>query len=111
VWSTLQTGPYLVEGGQAVRGLSASDTRRRTFIATDGRERWVLGAALRPLTLAEPAECLSSPGALTSWRTDRAINLDGGSSTWFFFDRAASHAPAAPHPRKRVRCLLVITPR
>ena len=94
-----------------MRGLSASDTRRRTFIATDGSGRWVLGAALSPLTLAELAQCLASPGALTSWRTDLAINLDGGSSTWFFFDRAASHAPAAPHPRKRVRCLLVITPR
>jgi hypothetical protein len=50
----------------------------------------VLGATLSPLTLTELAECLASPGALTSWRTDRAINLDGGSSTGFFFDRRAA---------------------
>ena len=107
----LQTGPFLVEGGQTVRGLSASDPRRRTFIATDGRGHWVLGAALSPLTLAELAECLASPGALTHWRTDRAINLDGGSSTGFFFDREAGHAPVTLHPQKRVRNLLGITPR
>jgi hypothetical protein len=62
----LQTGPFLVEGGQTVRGLSASDPRRRTFIATDWRGHWVLGATLSPLTLAELAECLASPGALTN---------------------------------------------
>jgi hypothetical protein len=107
----VQTGPYLVEGGQSVRGLSATDPRRRTFIATDGRGHWVLGAAVSPLTLAELAECLASPGVLTPWRIDRAINLDGGSSTGFFFDRGAGTAPVTLHPRKRVRNLLGITPR
>ena len=90
MWSTLQTGPYLVEGGQVVQGLSAFDPRGQTFIATNGSGQWVLGATRSPLTLTELAECLASPGALTSWRTDLAINLDGGSSTWFFFDRAAT---------------------
>jgi hypothetical protein len=107
----LQTGPYLVEAGQTVPGLSTSDPRRRTFIATDWRGRWVLGATLSPITLAELAECLAAPGALTSWRIDRAINLDGGSSTGFFFDRKAGKAPAALHPQKRVRNLLGIAPR
>ena len=107
----VQTGAYLVEGGQSVRGLSATDSRRRTFIATDGRGHWVLGAAVSPLTLAELAECLASPGVLTPWRIDRAINLDGGSSTGFFFDRGAGAAPVTLHPRKRVRNLLGITPR
>jgi len=111
VWSTLQTGPYLVEGGQAVQGLSAFDPRGRTFIATNGRGQWVLGATLRPLTLAELAKCLSSPGALTDWRTDRAISLDGGSSTGFFFDREGGKAPVTLHPLKRVRNQLGITPR
>lgn len=111
ITALLQTGPYLVEGGQTVRGLSTSESRRRTFIATDGRGRWVLGATLSPLTLAELAECLASPGALTHWRTDRAINLDGGSSTGFFFDQGAGEAPVTLHPLKRVRNLLGITPR
>jgi hypothetical protein len=49
ITALLQTGPYLVEGGQTVRGLSASDPRRRTFIATDWAR--ALGAWRHP----EPA--------------------------------------------------------
>jgi hypothetical protein len=111
ITALLQTGPYLVEGGQAVRGLSASDPRRRTFMATDGRGRWVLGATLSTLTLAELAQCLAAPGALTRWRIDRAINLDGGSSTGFYFGPKAGEAQVALHPWKRVRNLLGIRPR
>ena len=111
ITALLQTGPYLVEGGQTVRGLDRSKSRRRTFIATDWRGHWVLGATLSQLTLAELAEWLASPGALASWRVERAINLDGGSSTGFFFERAGGEAPVELHPRKRVRNLLGITRR
>jgi hypothetical protein len=111
ITALLQTGPYLVDGGRTVPGLSGSDPARRTFIATDWRGHWVLGATLSALTLAELSECLASPGTLTGWRVDRAINLDGGSSTGFFFDRGAGEAPATLHPWKRVRNLLGITPR
>jgi hypothetical protein len=107
----LQTGPYLIDGGRAVRGLSSADSRRRTFIATDWRGHWVLGATLSRLTLAELAECLASPEVLTPWRVDRAINLDGGSSTGFFFDRGSDAAPVVLRPGKRVRNLLGIVPR
>ncbi len=111
ITALLQTGPYLVEHSAAVRGLSPSDPRRRTFIATDWRGRWVLGASVTPLTLAELGECLASSGALTGWTVDRAINLDGGSSTGFFFDRGAGGSPVAISPGKRVRNLLGIVPR
>jgi hypothetical protein len=107
----LQSGPYLVEGARAVRGLSASDPNRRTFIATDWRGHWVLGATASSLTLADLAECLASTGALIPWRVDRALNLDGGSSTGFFFDRGAGKAPVVLSPWKRVRNLLGIAPR
>jgi len=106
----LQTGPYLVEHGRAVRGLSRTDPRRRTFIATDWRGHWALGTTTQ-LTLAELAEVLASPGALTPWPVDRAINLDGGSSTGFFFDRGPKAAPVQMQPRKRVRNLLGVTRR
>ncbi|MFB1490168.1 MULTISPECIES: phosphodiester glycosidase family protein [unclassified Thiocapsa] len=111
ITALLQTGPYLVESGRPVRGLSASDPRRRTFVATDWRGHWVIGATMSTLTLAELAESLASPNALTPWRVDRAINLDGGSSTGFFFDRNADHAPVTLQPRKRVRNLLGICAR
>jgi hypothetical protein len=94
-----------------VWGLSTSDPSRRTFIATDGRGRWVLGATLSTRTLAELAQSLAAQGALISWRVDQAINLDGGSSTGFFFDRRAGEAPVALYPWKRVRNLLGIKPR
>ncbi len=107
----LQSGPYLVEGARAVRGLSASDPNRRTFIATDAHGHWVLGATLSPLTLADLADCLASTGALIPWRVDRALNLDGGSSTGFFFDRRGRDAPVSLSPWKRVRNLLGIIAR
>ena len=107
----LQTGPYLVEHGRAVRGLSRANPRRRTFIATDWRGHWALGVTTTQLTLAELAEVLASPGTLTPWPVDRAINLDGGSSTGFFFDHGPNAAPVQMQPRKRVRNLLGVTRR
>jgi hypothetical protein len=111
ITALLQTGPFLVEAGSVVRGLSPADPRRRTFIATDWRGHWVVGATLSSLTLADLGECLASGGCLTGWRIDRAINLDGGSSTGFYFDRGAGNAPATLIPWKRVRNLLGIMPR
>ncbi len=111
ITALLQSGPYLVENARPVRGLSASDPRRRTFVATDWRGHWVIGATMSSLTLAELGAILASPDALTPWRVDRAINLDGGSSTGFFFDRGADRAPVTLQPWKRVRNLLGICPR
>ena len=110
ITALLQTGPYLVEAGATVRGLSATDPRRRTFIATDWRGHWVIGAT-SALTLAELGECLGSTAALTGWKVDRAINLDGGSSTGFYFDRGAGNSPATVTNGKRVRNLLGVAPR
>jgi uncharacterized protein YigE (DUF2233 family) len=111
ITALLQRGPSLVAGARAVRGLSASDSSRRTFIATDAHGRWVLGATLSPLTLADLADCLAATGALIPWRVDRALNLDGGSSTGFYFDRRGGLAPVSLSPWKRVRDLLGIAPR
>lgn len=111
ITALLQTGPYLVEAGRAVRGLSDRNARRRTFIATDWRGNWALGATSSRNTLAELAECLASPQALTPWRVERAINLDGGSSTGFFFDRGPEKPVVVLEPIKRVRNLLGIRPR
>ena len=111
IGALLQSGPYLVEEGRAVPGLSASDPNRRTFVATDWLGNWVLGATQGPLTLAELAQCLASPGVLTPWRVDRALNLDGGSSTGFFFERGEGRSAVALQPWKRVRNLLGIVPR
>nr|WP_245732023.1 phosphodiester glycosidase family protein [Thiocapsa roseopersicina] len=81
ITALLQTGPYLVENARPVRGLSTADPRRRTFVATDWRGHWVIGATPSGLTLAELEAILAFPDDLTPWRVDRAINLDGGSSS------------------------------
>lgn len=102
----VQSGPYLVENGRAVRGLSDRNSSKRTFVATDWRGHWILGATPTPLTLAELAECLATPGALAPWPIERAINLDGGSSSGFFFDRGIGAEPVVMRPWKPVRNLI-----
>ena len=107
----VQSGPYLVENGRAVRGLSAHDASQRTFVATDGRGHWLLGATRTRLTLADLAAALSTPGALTPWPVERAINLDGGSSSGFFFDRGSGVEPVVMRPWKPLRNLIGLIPR
>lgn len=111
ITALLQSGPYLVEGGRAVAGLSSEGAHRRTFIATDWRGHWVIGATPTAVSLADLAAVLAVPGALIDWPVDRAINLDGGSSTGFFFDRGPTATPVTLQPWKRVRNLLGIVPR
>ncbi|MCK7583211.1 MAG: phosphodiester glycosidase family protein [Chromatiales bacterium] len=102
----VQSGPYLIEHGRAVRGLSTKDVSRRTFIATDWRRHWVLGATRDGLTLAELAEALATPGALAPWPVERALNLDGGTSTGFLFDPGAGQEPIQLRARRSVRNLV-----
>lgn len=105
----LQTGPYLVEHGAPVRGLSPNDPDRRTFIATDWRRNWAIGTS-SALTLEELADLLAfSP--LTGWRIDRAINLDGGSSSAFYFDRPGQEADVVISNWKRVSNVLGVVPK
>lgn len=111
ITALLQSGPLLVEGARAVPGLSTSDPNRRSFIATDWHGNWALGATLSRLSLAELAGSLAATGALLPWRVDRALNLDGGSSTGFFFEGRAEGTPVLLEPRKRVRNLLGVAPR
>jgi hypothetical protein len=107
----VQSGPYLVEHGRAVRGLSTNDVSRRTFIATDWRRHWVVGATRDGLTLAELAEALATPGALAPWPVERALNLDGGTSTGFLFDPGAGQEPIQLRARRPVRNLVGVRAR
>ena len=107
----VQSGPYLVEQGRAVRGLSTKDVSRRTFIATDWRRHWILGATRDGLTLAELAEALATPGALAPWPVERALNLDGGTSTGFLFDPGAGQEPIQLRARRPVRNLVGVRAR
>ena len=109
IHALLQTGPYLVEHARRISGLDDSKSRRRTFIATDWRGNWALGVT-SALSLAELAEILASPKPVTGWKVNRAINLDGGSSSGLFFDQDTGY-DIAVEPWKRVRNLLGIVRR
>lgn len=78
----LQTGPFLVDHGVSVPGLETRRISRRTFLATDNHGSWVMGVT-SPLTLAETSQALLTAAPLFFKKTkiERALNLDGGSSS------------------------------
>lgn len=110
ITALLQTGPYLIEHGTAVRGLSPANPDRRTFIATDWRRNWALGTC-SSLTLEELADLLQSSPAVTGWKIDRAINLDGGTSSAFYFDRPGQEADVSVSNWKRIRNVVGLAPK
>ncbi|GEP45643.1 hypothetical protein BGE01nite_49340 [Brevifollis gellanilyticus] len=79
----LQAGPRLVDRGQPVAGLNATKTAARTFLATDGKHRWLVGV-VRNTTLGGLAKMLATPDLIAGMRVERALNLDGGRSTAFY---------------------------
>lgn len=79
----LQSGPFLVDGGKAVHGLHNGRRERRSAVATDGRHRWAIIAS-GPVGLADLAAILAMGEDAIGFRVQRALNLDGGSSTAFW---------------------------
>lgn len=92
VSDALQAGPRLVNAGKAVAGLDRNKSRPRTFVVTDSRGHFALGTC-RSVTLAEMGDILASSRVIKEIAVDRALNLDGGSSTglWFRDDRGDEH--------------------
>lgn len=106
----LQSGPYLVENAAPVKGLDDTKARKRSVILTDWRRNWAI-ASTSSLTLAEVAEVFASPDVITEWKVNRALNLDGGTSCGFFFDKPGDAADVNIVPWKSVRNLLGVAPR
>ncbi len=75
-----QCGPFLVERGKAIASLNNTRGARRTFVATLAGDGVALGSCSY-VTLAELATVLAAP----ELKVQRALNLDGGSSTAFWF--------------------------
>lgn len=76
----VQAGPWLVENGVAGPTLNAEKLARRTVVATNGKGEWAL-VIFSPLTLAQTGALLTVPHLAGDWKIQRALNLDGGSST------------------------------
>jgi uncharacterized protein YigE (DUF2233 family) len=86
----IECGPFLVDAGQRVNGLENSRVARRTFAAIAKDDRVALGFC-SDVTLADLSQILTAP--LTSdFKVWRALNLDGGSSSAFWFKRRDSSA-------------------
>ncbi|HEX8076304.1 MAG TPA: phosphodiester glycosidase family protein, partial [Chthoniobacterales bacterium] len=81
VTAALQCGPFLVDGGKAVAGLNGTRPARRTFVLTTGTDRAAIGYC-STVTLAQLGDILAIP----ELKTQRALNLDGGSSSGFWFN-------------------------
>ena len=95
-----QSGPFLVEGAKAVVGLNKVRPARRTFVATGAGERAAIGYSSH-LTLAQLGALLATAGLAPDFKIDRALNLDGGSSSGFWF--RGESTPFSIREQKAVR--------
>ena len=101
--AAIECGPFLIDGGIPVRGLDNSRRARRTFVAVTRTGAATLGVST-DLSLAELGSALA---ALPDFKVWRALNLDGGSSSAFWFRRSGG-APFSIPEEKAVRDFVVI---
>lgn len=106
----LQAGPFLVDEGVAVRGLSGEKSRRRTFLLHDGGKWFAFGLS-DAFTLAELGDLLARSDFSPSRKIHRALNLDGGTSSGLYYERGGAREPHLVEPYKTVRNFIGIVPR
>ena len=104
----LQAGPYLVDKGNAVTGLNATRLAERTVILADQRGIAAL-LITSSVTLADLGKLLATPALFPELKIERALNLDGGSSTALWID--GSPTPFSHSEWKRVRNALAVVPK
>ena len=86
IGAAVQCGPFLVDHYEMVRGLDDSTAARRTFAATGTNDRALLGVCSE-ISLAKLATILATTRLADDLKIRRALNLDGGSSSAFWFAR------------------------
>ena len=106
----LQSGPFLVDQGTTVKGLSPENARRRTFVLHNGDDWFALGMS-EAFTLAELGEVLANPAFSPGRPVHRALNLDGGTSSGLYLDRGTEEEALVVEPFKSVRNFLAIVPK
>lgn len=107
--AAIQCGPFLVDAGQRIKGLNDSRPARRTFAANATNHQAVLGVC-SDVSLAELGEILATPRLVQDSKILRALNLDGGSSSAFWFKREKGSAFSIPE-QKSVRDFVAIVPK
>jgi exopolysaccharide biosynthesis protein len=109
ITTAIQCGPFLADRGQPISGLDESHLARRTFAATTSSSRALVGVC-SGVSLAELAKILATTSLAEDLKVERALNLDGGSSSAFWFARENGNAFSIPE-RKPVRDFVGIVPK
>jgi hypothetical protein len=107
--AAVQSGPFLVDHCEAIPGLDDSRVARRTFVATGTNDRVVLGTCSE-VSLAELAAILTTTRLADDLKIQRALNLDGGSSSAFWFAREMGSAFSI-REQKPVRNFVGVVPK
>jgi hypothetical protein len=94
--AAVECGPFLVDLARPIRGLEATRSARRTFTAIGSGDRAALGYC-PGATLADLGKILATP--LGDFKIQRALNLDGGSSSAFWFKRKDGSAFSISEPK------------
>ena len=103
----IQCGPFLIDLGMRTRALDDRRSARRTFAAAARGGRSALGVASK-MTLAQLADALSNHSLTKDFQIWRAMNLDGGSSSAFWFKRKDGTIFSIPE-QKSVRDFIAVT--
>jgi hypothetical protein len=106
--AAVECGPMIVDLGKSVRGLESTRAARRTFVAVGGGDKAALGFC-SDVTLADLSNILATI-SIPDFKIQRALNLDGGSSSAFWFKRANGSAFSIDE-QKPVRDFVAIVPR
>jgi len=107
--AAVQCGPFLVDHYERVRGLDDSNSARRTFVATAANDRALVGICSE-ISLADLATILSTTSLVDRLKIQRALNLDGGSSSAFWLARENGSVFSIPE-QKPVRDFVAIVPK
>jgi Phosphodiester glycosidase len=109
VIAAVQCGPFLVDRSHPIGGLNNSHLARRTFAATATSSRALVGVCSE-VSLAELSKILAATSFVDDLRIERALNLDGGSSSGFWFARENGSAFSIPE-QKPVRDFVSVVAR
>jgi uncharacterized protein YigE (DUF2233 family) len=107
--AAIQAGPFLVDGSKRIRGLNDSQLARRTFAGIATNDRAFLGFC-SDVSLSGLADMLATAPIGADSKTRRAMNLDGGSSSAFWFAREDGSAFSISG-RKPVRDFVGVVPK
>jgi len=107
--TAIQSGPFLVEGNKLIRGLNDSQVARRTFAGIATNDRAFLGVC-SDVSLAGLANIVATSPIVADSKIQRAMNLDGGSSSAFWFAREDGSAFSISE-RKPVRDFVAVVPK